>query len=31
MPNQKWGFDASIEEVFYKSIWNANYLENRNF
>lgn len=31
MPNQKWGFDASIGEIFYESNWNANYLENRNF
>ncbi|MCH7399894.1 outer membrane beta-barrel protein [Belliella sp. DSM 107340] len=31
MPNQKWGFDASIGEVFYQSNWNTGYLEENNF
>ncbi|WP_143959147.1 outer membrane beta-barrel protein [Litoribacter populi] len=31
MPNPKWGFDASIGEIFYQSNWTDYYLETTNF
>lgn len=31
MPNQKWGFDASIGEILYQSNWSMNYAEEKNF
>lgn len=31
MPNQKWGFDASIGEILYQSNWSMNYSEEKNY